>query len=763
MKLSTKSLARSAGRHPWRMLVVWVVALLTAGVLASQFLGDALTTDTDFTNEPEAKQAASLLEERLPGPGIDSEFVVVTAGSRVTEPGYRAFVGELQATIAALGPDVIEHVGSYLTNEGPVSPNGRSTLLPVTLAGIDHTATGQHAELLADAVKRVKAPGGFEALVAGPATLENDFIGLAEEGLQQGETVGLGVAVVVLLLVFGAVLASLIPIILAVLAIAIALGAAAVFGLAFDLPFFIANIITMIGLAVGIDYSLFIVSRYREERTNGHDKLDAITHAGATASRAVLFSGLTVMVALAGMLLLPNTIYRSIGLGAILVVIIAVAASLTLLPAVLALMGDKVDALRIRGRRKGSRQRGLHFWDRVTGTVMRRPLVSVILGASILMAAAVPYLSINEGFSGVSTLPDEAGSKQAFLTLEREFSGGLGSPVQIVVNGDITPAVRASIEDLRTALEADPAFGPSDVEVNQARDLALVSAPLSGDVAGNDALDAVQELRNQMVPRVFRDVPVEVLVGGDTAYNVDYLDQTTRYTPLVFAFVLGLSFVLLTVAFRSLVIAVKAIAMNLLSVGAAFGLIVLFFQRGVGPQVFKDLAGWLGFGQVEAIEAGLPLFIFAVLFGLSMDYHVILLSRIRERFDRTGDNTESVAHGLRTTGALITGAAAIMVAVFGGFAHGPLVGLQQMGFGLAVAVALDATIVRSVLVPATMKLLGNRNWYLPSWLGWLPMVNIEGVATPEVVAPEVVAAPEVDAAPEVVAAPERQLVPAGGR
>jgi RND superfamily putative drug exporter len=225
-----------------------------------------------------------------------------------------------------------------------------------------------------------------------------------------------------------------------------------------------------------------------------------------------------------------------------------------------------------------------------------------------------------------------------------------------------------------------------------------------------------------------------VLVGGDTAYNLDYLDQTTLYTPIVFLLVLGLSFVLLTVAFRSLVIPAKAIAMNLLSVGAAFGLLVLFFQRGVGPEIFKDIAGWLGFGQVEAIEAGLPLFIFAILFGLSMDYHVFLLSRIRERFDHTGDNTESVAYGLRTTGALITGAAAIMVAVFAGFAAGPLVGLQQMGFGLAVAVALDATIVRTVLVPATMKLLGDRNWYLPSWLEWLPEVHIEGVATPEVVA-----------------------------
>jgi RND superfamily putative drug exporter len=259
----------------------------------------------------------------------------------------------------------------------------------------------------------------------------------------------------------------------------------------------------------------------------------------------------------------------------------------------------------------------------------------------------------------------------------------------------------------------------------------LLSAPLAGDVARNGAIDAVSELRSDIVPEAFSDVPVEVFVGGDTAYNLDYLDQAQTYTPIVFSFVLGLSFVLLTVAFRSIVIPIKAIAMNLLSVGAAYGLVVLFFQQGVGPEIFKDVAAWLGFGQVESIEAGLPLFMFSVLFGLSMDYHVFLLSRIRERFDHSGDNGESVAYGLRTTGALITGAAAVMVAVFGGFAAGPLIPLQQMGFGLAVAVALDATIVRSVLVPATMKLLGERNWYLPSWLEWLPEVHIEGVATPE--------------------------------
>ncbi len=728
MKLSTESLARSAARRPWRTVAVWVVLLITAGVLASQLLGDSLTTDTDFTNEPEAKTATLLLQEKLRGADRDTEFVVVTAGTPATEAEYQAYIGELQGAIAGL--DVVEHVGSYLTEDGPVSESGTTTLLPVTLAD-GETTEGDAAELVSEAVADVSAPAGFRALVAGPATLENEFIELAEEGLKKGEGIGILVALVVLILVFGAVVAGLIPIILGIASIMIALGAAALFGQVFELPFFISNIITMIGLAVGIDYSLFIVSRFREERAAGYEVPDAIARAGATAGKAVAFSGLTVVIALSGMFLLPNTIYRSMGLGAILVVMIAVAAAMSLLPAVLSLMGDKVNALKIRGRRSGGATKG-RFWEKIAGVVMRRPVTSLLAAGGVLVIAALPFFSMHEGFSGVSTLPDGAGSKEAFLILEDEFSGGLGSPVEIVVDGTIDGDARAAIDDLRAALDGDSSFGPSTLEVNDAGDLALVSVPLNGDIAGDAAIDVVRDVRDSVVPAAFNGTGIDVYVGGDTAYNIDYLDQARTYTPIVFLFVLGLSFVLLTVAFRSLVIPVKAIAMNLLSVGAAYGMVTMFFQEGVGPEFVKDIASWLGFGQVEAIEAGMPLFMFSILFGLSMDYHVFLLSRIRERFDQTGDNAESVAHGLRTTGSLITGAAAIMVAVFAGFAAAPLVGLQQMGFGLAVAVALDATIVRSILVPATMKLLGDRNWYLPSWLQWLPEIHIEGTTTHDI-------------------------------
>lgn len=726
MQLSTTSLARIAARHPWRTVTVWVVVLIASIAASAVLLGDALTTNDDFTNTPESKRAADLVEAGLSAADADIEFVVITANASVDDPRYAAYVERLQSSIAALGTDVVLHVGSYRTGDGPISASGQSALLPVTLASADGDL-GRNAERLLDDVHANEPPDGLSVYVAGPATVENEFIHIAEQDLARGEAIGLAVAIVVLIFVFGAVVAAVVPIALAIVSIAVAIGATALIGQLFDLSFFITNIITMIGLAVGIDYSLFIVSRYREERATGLDTLDAIERSGATASKAVVFSGMTVVLALAGMLLLPNTTFRGIGLGAMLVVIVAVAASLTLLPAVMSVLGDRIDAWRVRGRSVRSQERRDRFWDRITHGVMDRPVASLSIAGGLLLLAAAPVLTMHQGFTGVSSLPDDVESKQAFVILERDFSGGLGSPVEIVVDGEITAETMSRIERLRSELAADPAFGPSDLVVAPDGMLALVSAPLTADIASDASLDVVRQLRSVVIPSAFGDARVDVLVGGATAYSLDTLDQNDRYTPIVIGFVLLLSFVLLTVAFRSLVIPAKAILLNLLSVAAAFGIVTLFFQEGTGPEIFKDLAGVLGFRQAESIQSGMPLFMFAILFGLSMDYHVFLLSRIRERFGITGDNTESVAHGLRTTGALITGAAAIMVAVFSGFAMGSLIPLQQMGFGLAVAVALDATIVRTVLVPASMELLGERNWYLPGWLAWIPEVHIEGL------------------------------------
>ncbi|GMR02312.1 MAG: MMPL family transporter [Acidimicrobiia bacterium] len=721
MALGTEALARASARKPWRTLGVWVVVLITAAVLSSQLLGSALTTSVSFTDNPESDQAAALIEE-VRGESANTEFVVISNDTvTAADPGYVAYVAEVQSEVAALGPDVVYGVGSYLTQDGPVSESGRTALLPVTIAGSDPDTVSGNAELVVEAVDAIEAPDGYTALVAGPQTVANDINRVAEEDLRTGEMIGIAVALVVLVLVFGTVASGIIPIVLGIASIAVAMGLAALVGQVFELSFFVTNMISMIGLAVGIDYSLFIVSRYREERARGLEKIDAIARAGSTATRAVFFSGLTVVLALIGMLLLPNTIFRSLGTGAILVVLVAVGASMTLLPAVLSIMGDRINWLRVR--RRGSLDNQGRFWDRVTAVVMGRPVISLVVSAGILIIFATSFFSIDTGFAGVSTLPDEIESKQAFEILEEEFSGGLASPVEVVVQGD---GVTETVTALSEGVAMDGRFGPSFVDPDSTTELAILSVVLPGDVNSVESLDAVRDLRADIVPRAVAP-GTAVYVGGETAITVDFLSQTDTYTPIVFAVVLGLSFILLMVAFRSIVIPGKAIVMNLLSVGAAYGLVVAFFQTGVGPEWVKDIASFLGFSQVEVIEDWIPLFLFSVLFGLSMDYHVFLLSRIKERFDITGDNTESVAYGLRTTGALITGAAAIMVAVFAGFAAGSLVTFQQMGFGLAVAVLLDATIVRTILVPASMKLLGTRNWYLPSWLEWIPNVSIEGV------------------------------------
>jgi uncharacterized membrane protein YdfJ with MMPL/SSD domain len=402
-----------------------------------------------------------------------------------------------------------------------------------------------------------------------------------------------------------------------------------------------------------------------------------------------------------------------------------VLAALTLLPAVLGLLGDRVNALRVpffgrAAQRAGAESR---FWSAVVRAVMRRPVVSLVLAAGLLLALAAPVLGLETGSQGRSTLPDRFESKQGYALLQQEFPGQSTDPVEIAVSGRAPAQLRVGIERLEAELARRPGFGEPLVETSRSGDVARITVPIGGDPVSNHAIAVVRDLRDEVVPRVVAGVDAEVLVTGETAEELDYHTTVDSWLPRVFVFVLGLSFVLLTIAFRSIVVPLKAIALNLLSVGAAYGLLVLVFQEGVGNEL-------LGLTQSENIAAWVPLFLFSILFGLSMDYQVFLLSRIRERYLQTGDSDEAVAHGVASTARLITGAALIIIAVFWGFAMGDLIMFQQMGFGVAVALLIDATIVRGVLVPAGMKLLGRRNWYLPSWLAWLPDAHVEGTSRP---------------------------------
>ncbi|MGA9159607.1 MAG: MMPL family transporter [Actinomycetota bacterium] len=756
MRLNPESIARASSRHPWRTVGVWFVIFVLAGWSASALLGPVLTTDFDFTNTPEAKQAQQILEQRrLEQDVVTETWVIAGSGEGATQdPAFVQDVNAVLSDLNALGPDVVTYVppafplpeqaaqDPQTAPFGPIpSEDGRAVLFTMVMAGDIDTAAENAADL--ETIREEATTGDVHAYILGEATSTEDFKRISEEDLRFGESIGIVAAIIVLVVVFGSLVAGITPIVMGVFSIAVTLGIVGVIGQLWKFTFFAPNLISMMGLAVGIDYSLFIVSRYREERQHGKEKLEAIGRSGATANRAVFFSGLTVVLALSGMLLVPTTIFRGLAGGAIIVVAVSVAASMTLLPAVLSLLGDKVNAGRILGRKRGDVEHGRPggFWDRASRAVMARPVLSLVLSASFLIVLSLPFWlqahpedngrGIKQGLSGITTLPDDVQTKQAFLALVEYFpKAGANSPAQVVILGNPSdPQVQQGIDALSAQIADDPHLGtPPEPRVSEDGSVTVIDIPLAGaatDAQSEAAVQAIRDLRGTYIPEAFGGTGVRVLVGGDTAFVTDFFDVSSEYTPIIFVIVLGLSFILLTIVFRSLVVPAKAIVMNLLSVGAAYGAIVLVFQKG-GPAFGKTIADAFGFQQVDAIEAWLPLFLFSILFGLSMDYHVFLLTRIREEYDKSRDNAEAVAYGLRTTGGIITGAAIIMVAVFAGFAAGRLTPLEEMGFGLAIAVLIDATIVRSILVPSAMKLLGDRNWYLPGWLQWLPKLNVEG-------------------------------------
>jgi RND superfamily putative drug exporter len=731
-------LAEAATRRPKRVLVTWGVVVLVSFGLIGALLGSALTSDQNLTNNPESDQAQKLIDARLPGQNqVDEVIVVRSEQLTVSDPAFEAHVRELADDVRGAGG--VAGISSYLDPDGEilVSADKHATLLPVVLAAPQED---QIADVVS-VVEQADGDGGFATHITGEYTLDQDFTEVSEEDLSKGELqFGLPAALIVLLLVVGTLVGAAVPMLMAIISIIVALAIAGVIGQAFQLNLFITNMVVAMGLALGIDYSLFIVSRLREERHRGAGTREAIIAVANTATRAVVFSGTSFVLAMLAMLLVPDTTLRSLGLGAVIVGLVSIVVALTFHPALLMVLGDRIDRLRVPwiGKRvAASAGEEGPIWRRAVLAVMRRPAISLVAGVAILLALASPVLGLSMGAAGASSLPNATVAKQGLLALQRDFPSGATDPIEIVVDD---AADQQGLTRLRAELVKDRDFAAGALTVQNGPRIAVASVPLTVEPTSQRASTAVDRLRDEYVPRAFGQAADRVYVGGQPAEARDAFAVNAGWLPIVIAFVLTLSFILLTLAFRSITIAATAIVVNLLSVGAAYGILVAVFQNGVAIDL-------LGFTEVERIDSWVPIFLFSVLFGLSMDYQVFLLSRIHERWAATGDTPGAIVHGVASTARLITGAAAIIIVVFAGFASGQLVALQEMGFGIAVALALDATLVRLLLIPAAMRLLGERNWYLPRWLAWLPDVHVEGPQTDKPAADASAATPPSAARP----------------
>jgi uncharacterized membrane protein YdfJ with MMPL/SSD domain len=516
---------------------------------------------------------------------------------------------------------------------------------------------------------------------------------------------------------FGALVAAGIPLLLALTAVIATFGLVALPSQVMPVAEEAAALVLLVGLAVGIDYSMFYLRREREERAAGRSEREALEVAAATAGHSVLISGLTVMVAMAGLFLTADATFASFGLATIMVVGLAMVGSLTVLPALLSRLGDNVDRLHVPfvGRLRRDDGEG-RIWGAIIDRVLRRPVLSVVLAGGLLVALALPALQLRLVQPGPETFPQDLAVVKTYNRMQQAFPG-TALPANVVVKAEDVnaPAVRDAIQRLeQRALASGRMHEPITVAVADDATVANVTIPVEGNGTDKESIAALEELREEIVPETVGALPnAESAVTGVSAQWKDGTDQMKSTLPLVFVFVLLFAFGLMLFAFRSLVIAAKAIVLNLLSVAAAYGVLVLVFQHGVAK-------GFLGFSSTAGIDPVVPLLLFVILFGLSMDYHVLVLGRIRETFYRGATMDEAIAHGIKTTAGVVTSAAVVMVGVFAIFAALSLLLFKQFGVGLATAILIDATIVRAVLLPASMKLLGDWNWYLPRWLQWLP-------------------------------------------
>ena len=717
------NLAAAAGR--WsaqhrRIAILGWIAFVIAATVGGGMIGTSSLSDAEMGNG--SSRTADIAVDAAGFRESSGEQVLLQA--RSTGDGSRAALERAAAQLAQRLNDVphVEKVVSPFADgaTGMVSRDGRSALLSFEIAGDDEQAGDRVDATLAATAAVQRAHPQLRVEQIGSASAEKAFGKAMEDDFKRAETLSLPLTLLILLLAFGALVAAGLPLLLGMTAVGATLGLLGPISQLTPVADQISSVILLIGLAVGVDYSMFYVRREMEERDKGAGAQAALNAAAATSGHAIVVSGFIVLISMAGMLLSGSAVFVSFGVGTMIVVAVAVVGSLTFLPAMLSWLGEKgwtekgrVPVLGRLRHRGGGRSRA---WGWVLDRVLARPKVSAGLAALALIAIALPALGMHTQSSGIEGLPADVPVRGTYERVQAAFPGTT-EPAQVVVQAaDVTaPAVQAGIERLRKQAVATGRMSePIGVEVNPAKTLAIVEIPLQGTGESEEALASLAALRDDVVPATIAGVAgTTVDISGATAGSKDFNDAMKAHLPLVFGFVLGLAFLLLLVTFRSLVIPLEAIVLNLLSVGASYGVLTLVFQHGWG-------ASLLGTEASGGITSWLPLFLFVVLFGLSMDYHVFIISRIREAVLGGASTQDAVADGIKSTAGVVTSAAAVMIAVFAIFATLGAIEFKQMGVGLAAAILIDATIVRAVLLPATMKLLGEWNWYLPRGLSWLP-------------------------------------------
>jgi RND superfamily putative drug exporter len=751
MNIAGRAGALSAA-HWKRATIGWLLFAIAAVILGAA-VGAKPMSDSDMASGQTATAERMLAEGGFKKPASESVLIQSRDGKRtVRDPAFQLAMVDVtdelfnQRNVTNV-QDPIRHPASQ------ISRDQRSALVQFEIKGRQDDAKHKIVPILHAVAYAQKVNPDFRIEEFGYASAAHVSDQVFAQDFQSAERLSLPITLLILLLAFGALVAASLPVVLAFSAVLAAVGLNMLASHVLPTADATQSVILLMGMAVGVDYSLFYLRREREERAAGRDAHGALLRAAATSGQAVLASGVTVLIAMAGMLLAGNKIFTSIGVGTMIVVFAAMVGSLTVLPAILHRLGDGIERGQVpllgRLRRPAGDSR---IWGAILRPVLRWPAAAALLSAGLLVALAIPALQMHTKLPSFTDLPRSVALVGTYERIQRAFPGSQ-TPAEIVIKAhDVTtPAYRGAFEQFtRRAVRTGLLFEPFHVFVNRDRTVARVEFSIAGK--GDDATSyrALRALRRDVIAPVAATLPgAQVAVTGQTAGTHDFNETMKARAPLVFGFVLGLAFLLLLFTFRSIVVPLKAIALNLLSVGAAYGVLIAVFQRG-------HLEGLLGFRSNGAIASWLPLFLFVILFGLSMDYHVFILSRIKELVDRGMPTTQAVEQGIRSTAGTVTSAAFVMVAVFAIFAALRVLPIKQMGFGLAVAVLIDATIIRAVLLPATMKLLGEWNWYLPSWLQWLPHAGVESSAPrPHKGAPTAVAA--TDAPRSVRVTPLRGL------